>query len=520
MAVSKKLLFGTGPVANESLVSYLIRLAELNLYTRMSWIGSLVGLGLADGSVNKVRTNLGKLTEVVDVQEEQLTPLFHYSSRYGNHSHVSLPTGEIISRDHLSWPASRMCFYCAAESGYISRLWDLKCVTHCPIHGTCITEVCPSCGERATLDRGSLLPCIPGCPLKLEEQKCGVETFGLMRLLSNKFMGTNYSLLRYGFPKELVNGDISIVLQSLSLLLEVVTCTSIDEGKGIKELRRDDFAQAIDEVSVLLSKWPKRMPHILKFLPSENENQSSAISPRQEFGFLYRRVRENQQSLQFFFDALVQHVNGPDSNKVITKRGSPSMLEGDERRLYVPARSAGAFLGMGRAKLKHLYNWGHIQGKYVQTGYGKTLWVNRESLEQYAELQRHLVRPRELALSLNVSRQTVRSLRKANVLPCVHGSEKDGWHVCCYDKRIVSEWLEALKQKCVKANTERGLLSLKEAVFKFNKQGLSYGKLLTAIDEGVLTIYLRETRGDFGLSVFRVRETQLVKWYGPPEPEM
>lgn len=516
MAELKKLLFSVRPHPEESLLSYLYRLAEENRYTRISWISNLARFSVSEDSLNRAHSKFRGLAKVANVDVDELMPLLNYSDRNGNHSHVSLPTGEILPRKFLEWPSPRMCFYCTFENGYISRLWDLRCVSHCPVHGVEVTNVCPSCGEVATIDRGALMPCIPGCKPRSSGRTCSPETLGLMRLLSNKFIGTNYPTLRYKFPNDFLSGGVSEILQTISLLGQLIVYARSSGQEASHNIDWRMFSQIVDPISCSLAYWPRRLNLTLQTVMPDTGRGSESVSVARDFGNLYRGVIANRESLQFVFDALLQHINDPLQERVLTGRGSPVILSGEERRDYIPGQQARRKLGVGRAQLKHLYDWGYIQGKYFRTEYGETLWINRKSLEHYADQKQNLVGAMQLVAILGVCQNTIRSLRNTGVIPSVHGPGKDGWIGWRYDKRVVEGLISTLQKKAYRSTSNKGLLSFKEAVAKFNKQGLSYGKLLAAITDDVLSVYVKAKPDEQGLAKFRVRETQLVRWYGKP----
>lgn len=518
MAELRKLLFSVAPHPAESLLSYLYRLAEENRYTRASWISSLARFSISEDSLNRVHSNFRKLAIVANVGVDELTPLLHYSDRNGNHTHVSLPTGEILSRKFLDWPSPRMCFYCTFENGFISRLWDFRCVSHCPVHGTEVTNVCPSCGEIATIDRGALMPCIPGCKPRSTGRTCSPETLGLMRLLSNKIVGTHYPTLRYKFPNDFLTGGVSEILQTISLIGQLIVYARSSGQEASSNIDWRAFSQIVDQISYSLAYWPRRLNQILQTVMPNTGRDSESVSVARDFGYLYRGVIANRESLQFVFDALLQHINDPVQERVLTGRGSPVILAGEDRRDYIPGQQARRKLSVGRAQLKHLYDWGYIQGKYFRTEYGETLWINRESLELYADQKQHLVGAMQLVAILGVCQNTIRSLRNTGVIPSVHGPGKDGWIGWRYDRRVVEGLISTLQEKACKLTSNNGFLSFKEAVAKFNKQGLSYGKLLAAIMNDVLSVYVKAKPSEQGLAKFRVREKQLVRWYGKPNP--
>ena len=124
--------------AGESLLGYLLRIAEENRYK------GLQGLGRKTGLTQALARQLGLA---------------------GVHAFVSgaNPNGSAIDqcRRVAGRPLSRVCVLCLREFGYRRASWDLPLAISCPVHEVLLASRC-TCGERISGRSGTLFHCVCG----------------------------------------------------------------------------------------------------------------------------------------------------------------------------------------------------------------------------------------------------------------------------------------------------------------------------------------------------------------------
>jgi hypothetical protein len=509
----KQLLFKSDPYQHESFIGYLIRVAELNSYPRASWIGEHAGLKLSESSMTQISKHLRALAEVLGVPIDRMQRLGCFSSTGGNNSHVRLSSGEIISKKYLHWPSYRVCFACLREKGYVSGLWELKPVTHCPWHGTVLRDVCPICEAPVKLNRGYVLPCRSGCVGSKIEQECSNAQLGLMRLLSNKFLEDEFDVSAHRFPSQLTNGCLPQLLDVISFLGMHFQPRKEGAFQNWEECDNEAFGQVLKTVSEALYNWPDGFFTFLDRLLVTSDQPNSQLILHRKFGPFYKSLMAEGRRFPLLFEALQDYMNVRLRGHLLTGRGSPAILKYVDRRLYLPGFIARKRLEVGREEFKRLVDAGYLETRRFITNYGEMVCVHRESLEAYMQTRKRLVGRRKAADILGVSLNSLTSLTIANVIRVYHSPEKDGWPKWYYDQHGINHLLADLQKRAKQMPPSKGALSLRDAITKYNKQGLSYAKLLSAIRQGAISVYCTKA-GHSGLAMFEVRSNELEDWYG------
>ncbi|MBN8196030.1 TniQ family protein [Thalassospira povalilytica] len=513
MTSSKTLLFQSPPIKHESLIGYLIRVAELNRYPRMSWIGNLAGVSLTDQAQSKIADKLGKLSKIIGVAEDEMKSLSFYTSARGNNSHVILSTGEIIPRQFLYWPSERVCFSCLREKSFVSGLWDLKFVTHCPEHGELLRNTCPSCGEDVVSNRGRVVPCLPGCQFKAAANECSSPVKALMQLISNKFMGTQFDVSAQRLPAQLVDGDLYFLLRTISFLSTRLWHENEDLDEKWHEETSDIVVSNVERVAAALANWPHGFCDFVDDVCAGKGAPNGMIVMHQMFGSFYKALVSQRTQLGFLFDALQDYMNNRLSAGYMSARGSPAVFKVRDRRAFMPGFVARKQLGVGKQEFKRLVERKYLQSRVFDTNYGRMICVHRESVKEYGETRSRLVDRKQLADELGVSQHVLYCLNAANILTPIHSPDGDGWPKWFYDRKVVDAWMTDLKAGANRSPKVKKTLRLGQAVAKFNNQGLSYSKLLTAINQGLLKLYVLRKDEETGLQALHVDEAQLENWY-------
>ncbi len=142
------LLFRTTPLEEESLSSFVLRVADKNLMDQMTWIFLLFkqqfNYKLREQDINWLSEidlhNLSKLLNVNVNDLEKLTFLY-----------LSLRTGIPIGSEHKSpWflhDSTKICPLCIYEQPYHRIWWSLTHATTCPKHKIYLISHCPNCNR-------------------------------------------------------------------------------------------------------------------------------------------------------------------------------------------------------------------------------------------------------------------------------------------------------------------------------------------------------------------------------------
>lgn len=149
------------PVAGESLVGFLLRLAGHNSLTDVKWLVGMAEIPASDPKVLSRGRGLGKLSRITGIAETTLVDLAYWPLPrsqtwfFGHH----------LDRDLLTANHRRMCPLCMKEAAFHRAIWDLSIVTVCPVHGIRLIDRCPTCGRMLSWTSAPLSYCPCGADL-------------------------------------------------------------------------------------------------------------------------------------------------------------------------------------------------------------------------------------------------------------------------------------------------------------------------------------------------------------------
>ena len=143
------------PYPTESLVGYVLRLAEENGYDSPWSVYSLAGL-----KQNEIRTTgfkLEKLAAIINRPVPELDSI-GYSPPKNRPRWARLLEHSLIPTD-LNIVNPGLCPRCVADKGFIEAHWHLTLMVGCPVHECMPATRCPNCGKSLRIFRRGLLEC-------------------------------------------------------------------------------------------------------------------------------------------------------------------------------------------------------------------------------------------------------------------------------------------------------------------------------------------------------------------------
>lgn len=205
--------------------------------------------------------------------------------------------GHVIPVAHLNKKYPRVCPRCLAEKGVGSALWELTCVTVCPIHACKLVDHCSNCDELITWLRPGLMVCRCGHDLRRE------------RLVPSKWYVVEYTRLIYGVfgcevgrkrskkvlsLPEIYQFEFSVLTSLIRLLAcsenitnECVPAEPLLAGTVAKNYR------SLEKVSKVLAQWPYAwIKHVALYLPRPGMLPKGVVDIRLKFvGSIFLRMQ-------------------------------------------------------------------------------------------------------------------------------------------------------------------------------------------------------------------------------------
>lgn len=163
----KRLLFTDEPLEDETLYSYILRLARLNEITDVRWIYKLIShkkiyeFDYSDNFYYKI--DLERLSKLTGAEYEKLEK-FHFDfpefSQPDSNNKIEL-LDPPYWHDFVNRFFPKICPACLAEKNYCRKIWELSFITTCPHHKCLLISSCPNCEEGIRWQRHyvNICPC-------------------------------------------------------------------------------------------------------------------------------------------------------------------------------------------------------------------------------------------------------------------------------------------------------------------------------------------------------------------------
>ncbi len=269
---------------NESLSSYLIRLAEENHYEKLVWIYNLIGLQLRPYSVfHFSEKSVSLLSKLTGESTENLRGLSY-------HDYGQLNTSISLKR-------TKICPKCFSEDLYHRKYWDISVNVCCSVHNCLLINTCPSCNGGLIYSRNQMDKC-----------KCGFHLMDLPQINIDKRIAQISSLFEQGINdkstmiKDLF-GNISypnlirafhLFSRSISLFINKM---EVDYNSDTQDPL---FLSILLETYQIFLDWPNNFFRFLDIY-REEPKFNRKLGLLRDYGNFYVSLRENFNSNDFEF---------------------------------------------------------------------------------------------------------------------------------------------------------------------------------------------------------------------------
>jgi hypothetical protein len=320
------------PYPTESLVGYVLRLAEENGYDSPWSVYSLAGL-----KQNEIRTSgfkLEKLATIINCPTAELERI-GYSAPL-NQTRWARLLGHSLVPTELNIVNPGLCPRCIVDNGFIEAHWHLKLMIGCPVHECLTASFCSKCGKRLRLFRRGLLEC--GCGGNLME--CTLPSIPradavLLDIMRRRVLGlTANDENPLSFPQDKL---IAMNLRSMFVIVRALgRCRLIADGSTSLGEER----QLISASALVLQNWPKNFIDLLldlgKTIHPEGKGgvrrqfqsiyqalfKNRAINPSEQTDFLrvaFLEFAQNHWGRGYVDPKLLKHTRGSVSSRFVTQ---------------------------------------------------------------------------------------------------------------------------------------------------------------------------------------------------------
>ncbi len=308
------------PQLTESLFGFVLRVSEANGYDTPHHIWK--SAGIPRGSECAPRFPTEPLAAVLGLKRGTLHPLAYRSDLKGRGSFKILghPLGDAVRGAPLRLKHPAFCPRCVSETGYLDAFWDLSAAVACPVHGSAVLTVCPTCRTRIRWDRPGLLTCQCGGSFRDAPTRVSSPVIvDLMTLLQSRLHGQTGSIQNPGgLPLEhLVGMPFSALLHLVAVLGEVAASVKARNVHGQRMPATQRFSviwgnspsrsyapgysptAVVAAAAQALSNWPHGYHSFLRKLGNHNlASGRKAAGMRRQFAEFYETLFKNRPAMR------------------------------------------------------------------------------------------------------------------------------------------------------------------------------------------------------------------------------
>lgn len=404
------------PNLRESLVGYLVRLAEENGYDSPATI-----LNYADcppGAIPSGKANLTKLANVTGHALDEFSKI-SYDGKLPGKSPGSSVNGHLIS----SWRSARVlsprrisvCHQCVDEQEGIDSFWDLTLAVVCPKHGCRSIRACRHCERPITWARPGVLICSCGKSLSDSAQGRATDTeIELSKMLRAKFVGDSLAELKLRGRYPVSELEAMTFVQFASLLFNM--------GQSFGRLT---YSQALKSPDVVLSEaakslqnWPIGFRRSLKKLATVGDQTADLENLRHRYGNFHCAVfkeRSTESLTEFLADEFKRHLLRHEVPRVLE---SKRLAGASNRRL--PRRMSVAWIcSHFEFSTKRIESWNRYRSEErldLSANDLRLFVVEAEILSRLSAANSDVVTERQAAAMAGIPIVVLRGLRDAGRL--------------------------------------------------------------------------------------------------------
>lgn len=269
------------PQTDESFMSYIIRLTELNFYDTPSWVLRRAGF-CPEIFIASYRfmfqevevSDLSLFAELTGISEPELLSLAYTSVNQNQVYRDSITTfGAPLPKFMIRVRYGKVCPACLRDANYCRKLWDLAPVTACPIHKCILLDECPNCKKRLAWTRNKISICRCGFDwrsIRLKSIK-DLELTVVQRIHQLCSQSSNEFTTKANSTNPLLELDLEHFI--LALFFVAGRHQGITETRGrslAPTLRNAELHQLLAKTFYVFYEWPRQYHLFLDWLNKED----------------------------------------------------------------------------------------------------------------------------------------------------------------------------------------------------------------------------------------------------------
>ena len=426
----------TAPFPTESLVGYVLRLAEENGYASPWGAYSLAGL-----KQNEIRTSgfkLEKLAVIINRPASELESI-GYSAPLNQPRWARLLGHSLVPTD-LKIVNPGLCPRCVADKGFIEAHWHLTLMVGCPVHECMSVQCCANCGKRVRLFRRGLLEC--GCGGNLMESvlpPLPKADAALLDIIRRKILGIPAPDENpLSLPRD------QLIAMNLRSILLVVRALGRHRLIADGSTSIEDERQLISAAARVLLDWPKNFIALLldigkRLQPSGKGGVRKQFEPIYGALFKNRAINPSQQT-DFLRVAFLEFAENHWDRGYV----DPKLLKrarGKVTSPFITKSEFAAWVGIHVLTVSRLLKDQKIPSRRVQCGKSERILVDLSSNKIPRCCPGRIYMERDAAKRIGLSVGVLRALKNRGIFEFNHLlASKGGYHeldIDAFTKRLL-----------------------------------------------------------------------------------
>ena len=452
--------------ADESLVSYVLRLGESNYYERPGWI--FRECGLSKGMVDQIWSqgvpvcgtlDLDRLAVLSGGDNKALAALASPPANGKGDQGPVMVFNQPVERKFLRRYPAKICPECLKKDPYLRKIWEVALVTTCPEHKCLLVDTCPECGNGLPWLRKSITWCPCGFDLR-QIKSSGREKADLsipkwIHSLCGLTMGENAELAMEA-ENPLLGQSLGGFSSALWFILSELNSEEYDFRRNgfpnipVKALNR----MLVDSLDVFID-WPNGFHVFLGSLRKKENGSKRDTGLTKDFGGFHRRLSRALPGggLDFIWDTFQEYLTESWDGGYINGKCTGVSKRALKKRKKLPATKAAKDIGCKVEKVADLMEKGILKGESRKMGSRMCRLVEKESVDAYKKEMDASLNLTETMAVLGVGRYVVIELVNAGFLMPVQNLLPSSGNQWPFMRQEVDSFLKDLGKK-VKANRD------------------------------------------------------------------
>ena len=456
---SRELLLTAKPQPDETLMGFILRVAELNGYETPAWVIEVWGLRYNEIARNcswvfGQKSDFTRLTYLTGVEASELRTLGYPPARLGGADTMHLFFTSPISKRFIRSTHNKLCPECLRESNYCRKVWDLAGVTVCPLHKILLLDECPNCDRQITWNRKGVSVCAcdydfrGASTRRVKDSKlilarhihrlCGISTFevGPDDVANNPLVGL----------------PLEDILSGVFLIASEYQNSYGTKGQHIlKGQRNAEAHRLLTKAFAVFEQWPR---NYVDFLTWRRRPEVNPYTRRawhgvfKDFGTFYLKLHDQFKATQYDFlrdafnEYLSKHWDGGSVGVIRRVKGARASAGENQ---YVSGMGAAYELRVKWTRFVRLVETGRLKAVVQTQGQKRLFLVDAESLRNLKQEFERSLCMQEVANRIGIVRHTVIKLLRQGIIKALRGPTVDGTAYWKFSEEVVDDLFKRIR---------------------------------------------------------------------------